>query len=93
MMNNLLSTIVLALCAMAAFPNAIAAPSPVPLALEVETAQIGKRTTASFAETCRGFILSGNTLRATCRTPQEGDKISVIAVDSCVGNVNGDLHA
>ncbi|KAJ7863895.1 hypothetical protein B0H13DRAFT_1899418 [Mycena leptocephala] len=68
-MNNLLSTIVLALCAMAVSPSAIAAPSPVPLALEGETAQIGKRTTASFAETCGHFILFANTLTATCRLP------------------------
>ncbi|KAJ7816717.1 hypothetical protein B0H13DRAFT_1923421 [Mycena leptocephala] len=68
-MNNLLSTVFLTLCAMAAVPSAMAAPFPMPLALKVETAQLGMRATASIAETCEHFILFANTLTATCRLP------------------------
>ncbi|KAJ7910848.1 hypothetical protein B0H13DRAFT_1876312 [Mycena leptocephala] len=63
-MNTLFCTVVLALWAMAAFPNAIAAPSPVPLALEAKSAQLRKRATASIAATCRDFTLVANTLTA-----------------------------
>ncbi|KAJ7828730.1 hypothetical protein B0H13DRAFT_2373012 [Mycena leptocephala] len=37
-------------------------------------------------------MLVANTLTPTCRSFGAGDKISNIALDSCVGNVNGDFH-
>ncbi|KAJ7431046.1 hypothetical protein B0H11DRAFT_2388709 [Mycena galericulata] len=57
----------------------------------VRTAPLQKRD--SISATCRDLTFDGNTLTvtATCFTTSQGDSISSIALDSCVGNNNGDL--
>ncbi|KAJ6461277.1 hypothetical protein C8R47DRAFT_1327504 [Mycena vitilis] len=83
-MNKLLSSVILALVAVAAVPGAIATP------VEERAAQ------TNFSATCTGisFNASNNNLTATCqRSGGIGTATSTIGLNSCVGNINGILTA
>ncbi|KAJ6461268.1 Cyanovirin-N [Mycena vitilis] len=83
-MNKLLSSVILALVAVAAVPGAIATP------VEERAAQ------TNFSATCTGisFNASNNNLTATCqRSSGIGTATSTIGLNSCVGNINGILTA
>ncbi|KAJ7835504.1 Cyanovirin-N [Mycena leptocephala] len=80
-MNTLLSSVLLALCAVAAVPGALAAP--------IET-----RAGSSFSSTCDNIVVntSSLTLTATCQTSGGvGTSTTTIDLNSCIGNTNGDL--
>ncbi|KAJ7868285.1 Cyanovirin-N [Mycena leptocephala] len=79
-MNTLLSSVLLAICTIAAVPGALAAP--------VET-----RAGSSFSSTCDNIVVntSSLTLTATCKTSGVGSSTTTIDLNSCIGNTDGDL--
>ncbi|KAJ6577698.1 Cyanovirin-N [Mycena capillaripes] len=83
-MNTLLSSVLLALFAVAAVPGALAAP------LEERNAE------TNFSATCSGisFNSSNDNLTATCQNSGGvGTTTTTIGLNSCVGNTNGELTA
>ncbi|KAJ6555484.1 hypothetical protein B0H10DRAFT_2241387 [Mycena sp. CBHHK59/15] len=77
-MNTLLSSVFLALLAMAAVPSVLTAP-------------LQKRDSVSAV--CRDFVFDADTFALTspCSSPGVGDSISAISLNTCIGNNNGDL--
>ncbi|KAJ6577736.1 hypothetical protein B0H19DRAFT_1229761 [Mycena capillaripes] len=83
-MNSLLSSVLLALFAVAAVPGALAAP------LEERKAE------TNFSATCSGisFNSGSDNLTATCQNSGGiGTTTTTIGLNSCVGNTNGELTA
>ncbi|KAF7343956.1 CNVH-domain-containing protein [Mycena venus] len=81
-MNSLLSTVVVALCTLAAIPSAIASPVAPP------------QPDTNFSATCTniGVNLSTLVLTATCqRSGGVGTTTSSIGLNSCISNTNGEL--
>ncbi|KAJ6535634.1 Cyanovirin-N [Mycena capillaripes] len=83
-MNNLLSSVLLAIFAMAAAPGALATP------VDEHAAQ------TNFSATCTGisFNSSNNNLTATCqKSGGIGTATTTIGLNLCVANTNGELTA
>ncbi|KAJ6535593.1 Cyanovirin-N [Mycena capillaripes] len=84
-MNTLLSSVLLAIFAMAAAPGALATPVDDERAAET-----------NFSATCTGisFNSSNDNLTATCqKSGGVGTETTTIGLNSCVGNTNGELVA
>ncbi|KAJ7915271.1 Cyanovirin-N [Mycena leptocephala] len=83
-MNTLLSSVLLAIFAMAAAPGALA------------TSAEGRAPATNFSATCTGisFNSSNDNLTATCqKSGGVGTETTTIGLNSCVGNTNGELTA
>ncbi|KAJ7882268.1 Cyanovirin-N [Mycena leptocephala] len=82
-MNTFLSSVLLALCAVAVVPGALAAP-------------VKTRTGSNFSSACDNIVIDTHelTLTATCqKSGGIGSSTTTIDLNSCIGNTNGELVA